>query len=65
MNLAVLKSLREAHTRTTLPAQALAREALAPERMISDLVNEACGLTPGEVELIWKTAPPRMPIANP
>ncbi len=62
LSLAALKSLREEHTRTILPAQALAREALALERTISDLVNEAYGLTPEEEALMWETAPPRMPI---
>jgi hypothetical protein len=65
LSLAALKSLREEHTRTILPAQALAREALALERRIGDLVNEAYGLTPEEIELMWATAPPRMPIARP
>ena len=64
LSLAALKSLREEHTRTILPAQALAREAMALERKISDLVNEAYGLTPEEVELMWETAPPRMPISR-
>ena len=50
---------------TILPAQALSNEAMGLERKISDLVNQAYGLTPDEVELIWKTAPPRMPISNP
>ena len=62
LSLAALRSLREEHTRSILPAQALAREALALESKISDLVNEAYGLTPEEVELMWETAPPRMPI---
>jgi len=35
------------------------------ECKISNLVNQAYGLTPDEVELMWKTAPPRMPIPNP
>jgi hypothetical protein len=65
LSLAALKSLREEHTRTIVPAQALAREALALERRISDLVNAAYGLTPEEVALMWGTAPPRMPIARP
>ena len=30
---------------------------------LSDLVNEAYGLTPDEVRLMWATAPPRMPLA--
>jgi hypothetical protein len=36
-------------------------EVLASERRLSDLVNEAYGLTTDEVELMWQTAPPRMP----
>jgi hypothetical protein len=35
------------------------------ERTLSDLVNQAYGLTPAEIELMWKTAPPRMPIPPP
>jgi hypothetical protein len=37
----------------------------APEREMSDRVNEAYGLTPEEIGLMWQTAPPRMPIARP
>ncbi len=40
-------------------------EALVLERRLSDLVNEAYGLTPGEVALMWQTAPPRMPLTAP
>jgi hypothetical protein len=58
LDLAVLHRLREEHTRTILPVEAL-------ERRISDLVNEAYGLTPEEVALMWETAPPRMPIPGP
>jgi hypothetical protein len=64
LSLAALRSLREEHTETILPAQAVAKEALASERKISDLVNEAYGLTPEDVELMWATAPPRMPITG-
>jgi hypothetical protein len=28
---------------------------------LSDLVNDAYDLTPEEVDLLWSTAPPRMP----
>ena len=65
LSLAALRNLRDEHTRTILPAQALAREALDLERKISDLVNEAYGLTEEEIELMWETAPPRMPIPGP
>ena len=44
-----LRALRDEHARTIEPAQTLAAEALTLERKISDLVNEAYGLTP-EVE---------------
>ena len=54
-----LKSLRDEHTRTIEPARAQAAEALQLERQLSDLVNEAYGLTPDEVALLWKTAPLR------
>jgi hypothetical protein len=62
LSLAALRSLRDEQARTILPAQALAREALAWEHKISDLVNEAYGLTPEEIELMWARAPPRMPL---
>ena len=62
LSLAALKSLREEHASTVVPAQRLALEAQGFERQISDLVNEAYGLTPQEVSLMWETAPPRMPI---
>ena len=65
LSLAAHRSLKDEHTRTILPAQALAREALALERKISDLVNEAYLLSPDDVGLMWETAPPRMPNARP
>jgi hypothetical protein len=34
----------------------------AIERKLSELVNEAYGLNSTEVELMWRTAPPRMPL---
>ncbi|MCB1153831.1 Eco57I restriction-modification methylase domain-containing protein [bacterium] len=45
--------------------QAKRAEALRLERRLSDLVNEAYGLTPEEIALMWRTAPPRMPIPAP
>lgn len=62
LSAAALKSLRDEHTRTIEPARRLADEALLLERQVSDSVNEAYGLTPDEVALMWQTAPPRMPI---
>ncbi len=61
---AALRTLREEHAATIVPAQALAAKALAIEHRISDLVNKAYDLTPEEIDIIWKTAPPRMPISQ-
>ena len=40
---------------------ALGTEALTLERALSDLADHAYGLTPAEIALMWRTAPPRMP----
>ena len=60
-----LHALRDAYTRTMEPARTLAAEALTLERTLSDLVNQAYGLTPAEIALMWQAAPPRMPIPPP
>ena len=43
----------------------VAAEAMQLEYRLHDLVNEAYGLNPEEVRLMWDTAPPRMPIPRP
>jgi hypothetical protein len=58
-------ALRDEYTRTIEPARALAAETLKLERTLSDHVNQAYALTPAEIELMWQTAPPRMPIPHP
>ena len=60
-----LQGLRDECTRTIDFARALAAETLTLERTLSDLVNQAYALTPAEIDLMWKTAPPRMPIPHP
>ncbi len=59
---AALRSLRDEHAQTIEPARIQAAEAMQLEWQLSNLVNEAYGLTPDEVSLLWKTAPPRMPL---
>ena len=54
--------MRDGYIRTIAPARALAAETLTLERTLSDLVNQAYGLTTAEMALMWQTAPPRMPI---
>lgn len=60
-----MRSLRDEYARTIEPARQLVAESLTLERELSDLVNEAYGLTPDQVHLRWDTAPPRMPIPDP
>lgn len=48
-----------------LPIQQRRRDGLVLEHRTSDLVNQAYGLTPEEIDLMWKTAPPRMPFSRP
>ena len=55
-------ALQDEYTRTIEPARAFAAETLKLERTLSDLVNQAYALTPAEIDLMWKTAPSRMPI---
>ncbi|HQX52795.1 MAG TPA: N-6 DNA methylase, partial [Planctomycetaceae bacterium] len=62
---AALKALRDEDAQTLAPARVLAAEAMALENQLSDLVNAAYGLTPDEIQLMWKTAPPRMPLPRP
>ena len=65
LTVAGVQGLREEYTRSIEPACALAAETLTLERTLSDLVNQAYALTPAEIDLMWKTAPPLMPIPPP
>jgi len=56
-----LRALRDEYAETVEPVRRLLAEADQLERRLSDLVNAAYGLTPEEVDLMWRTAPPRMP----
>ncbi|HEX8906539.1 MAG TPA: hypothetical protein VF771_16940, partial [Longimicrobiaceae bacterium] len=53
--------LRNAHADYAPRLTAIRAKAAGLERRISQLVVRAYGLTPDEVELMWSTAPPRMP----
>lgn len=64
LSVAALKSLRDEHAQSIEPARKQVAEAGRLERLLNDLVNEAYGLTPEEVALVWETAPPRMPFAS-
>ena len=58
---AEIGELRREHAETIEPARQARARIFALENQLSNLVNEAYGLTPEEVALMWRTAPPRMP----
>ena len=62
---AEVRAVRDAWRDTVASVQERLRKAERLERELSDLVNAAYGLTPEEVQLMWQTAPPRMPLAAP
>ncbi len=64
LSAAEVARLKREHAATIVPARQAAAEAQRLERRVSDLVNQAYGLTPEEVPLMWATAPPRMPLAH-
>jgi len=62
---ATLKALKSGYAEQATPLRRRHAEAAVLERALSDLVNAAYGLTPTEIDLLWATAPPRMPIGRP
>ncbi|MCG9886521.1 MAG: Eco57I restriction-modification methylase domain-containing protein [Cyanobacteria bacterium] len=60
-----VKAIDLAYSDNIAPIHQRNAEILQRERRLSDLINQAYQLTPEEIELMWKTAPPRMPIAPP
>jgi len=56
------KEVKKLYNDYALPMQTRNREILQLEHQVSDLVNQAYGLTPEDLDLMWRTAPPRMPI---
>ncbi|MCT7951840.1 Eco57I restriction-modification methylase domain-containing protein [Ancylothrix sp. C2] len=57
-----LKAVREVYNEYAPAISSRKAEALKLEKQLSDLVNQAYELTPEEINLMWKTAPPRMPV---
>ncbi len=56
-----LRDLRAGYAEMATPVREDRAEAAKLERRLSDIVNRAYSLTPEEVDLLWSTAPPRMP----
>lgn len=60
-----LRQLRDGFAETAEPARQARIELLAHERSLAAMVVSAYGLTEAEVALMWRTAPPRMPVSGP
>ena len=58
------KAINEAYQEYAIPIQRDRAEANRLEHRLSNLINQAYQLTPEEIELMWRTAPPRMPISR-
>jgi hypothetical protein len=56
-----IADLTQTHRHYAEPAHTRAVRVRALERELSDLVNRAYRLTDEEIDLLWRTAPPRMP----
>ncbi len=61
LSAADIADLKREHAASIEPARQARAEIFALERELSDLVNATYGLTPEDVALMWRTAPPRMP----
>ena len=59
-----LKALRHGYNEQATPMRERQGEAMKLERRLATLVNEAYGLTTEDVETLWRTAPPRMPVGR-
>ena len=56
-----IADLTQTHRHYAEPAHTRAVRVRALERELSDLVNRAYRLTEEDIDLLWRTAPPRMP----
>ncbi len=65
LSVAEVAAIRHAHSQIVAPLAERLRTAAGLERALSAVVNAAYGVTPEEEALIWRTAPPRMPVAAP
>ncbi len=59
---AKLTELKKFHDEYATLERKRKAEIMTLERRLADLVNQAYGLSKEDIELLWKTAPPRMPI---
>ncbi len=60
-----LRALRDTYQKYTPPLRQLQHEMKQLEQRLAMLVNAAYHLTPEEIDLLWRTAPPRTPVGPP
>jgi hypothetical protein len=65
LTVAEIAAIKDSHAQMIAPVAEQLNEAAQLERDLSAIVNSAYGLTPEEETLMWRTAPPRMPITPP
>lgn len=65
MTVAEVAAVKKAHADTVAPMAERLTEVARLERELSAVVDEAYGLTQEEEALVWRTAPPRMPVSPP
>ena len=65
LNVTALRAVKDVYNEYTPIINTRQIEAKKLEQRLSDLVNQAYQLTPEEIDLMWRTAPPRMPISVP
>ncbi len=56
-----IAEILQTHRDSAAPARNRAARVRVLERELSDLVNRAYRLSDEEIDLLWRTAPPRMP----
>ena len=63
LNVTALRAVKDVYNEYTPIINTRQIEVKKLEQRLSDLVNQAYQLTPEEIDLMWRTAPPRMPIS--
>lgn len=62
LSIPAFTALRQAYNDYIPEINSRKNETVKLEQRLSDLINQAYQLTPEEIDLMWKTAPTRMPI---
>ncbi|UPT64483.1 MAG: Eco57I restriction-modification methylase domain-containing protein [Hyphomonadaceae bacterium JAD_PAG50586_4] len=61
LSVADVGRLQREHSTSVEPSRLARTDVFTLERRVSEAVNAAYGITPEETQLMWRSAPPRMP----